>query len=62
MAEEAIEYAAMSPAEVMKRIKQLEQKMYQHAQDLEFEEAARLRDEIDRVRENMLGVREAVSV
>ncbi len=62
VAEEAIKYAAMSPAEVMKRIKQLEQKMYQHAQDLEFEEAARLRDEIDRVRENMLGVREATSV
>ncbi len=62
VAEEAIEYAAMSPAEVMKRIRQLEQKMYQHAQDLEFEEAARLRDEIDRVRENMLGVREAKAV
>ncbi len=62
VAEEAIEYAALSPAEVMKRIKQLEQKMYQHAQDLEFEEAARLRDEIDRVRENMLGVREATAV
>ncbi len=61
VAEEVIEYAAMSPAEAMKRIKQLERKMYRHAQDLEFEEAARLRDEIDRVRENMLGVREAVS-
>ncbi len=62
VAEEAIEYAAMSPADIQKRIKQLEQKMYQHAQDLEFEDAARVRDEIDRVRENMLGVREAKSV
>jgi excinuclease ABC subunit B len=28
--------------------------MYKHAQDLEFEEAARLRDEIHRVREQAL--------
>ena len=62
VAEEAIEYAALSPAEVMKRIKRLEQQMYQHAQDLEFEEAARLRDEIERVREGLLGVREAAAV
>jgi excinuclease ABC subunit B len=29
-----------------KRIQELEKEMYQHARDLEFEEAARLRDQI----------------
>jgi excinuclease ABC subunit B len=35
-------------------IRKLESRMYKHAQDLEFEEAARLRDEIHRVREQAL--------
>ncbi len=61
VAEETLEYAALPPAEQARRLKALEQKMYQHAQDLEFEEAARLRDEIARMREDMLGVREAVA-
>jgi excinuclease ABC subunit B len=30
--------------------------MYRHARDLEFEEAARLRDEIQRIREFGLGI------
>jgi excinuclease ABC subunit B len=59
VAEEAAEYAALSPQEIAKRIKQLEQKMYQHAQDLEFEEAARLRDDIEHIRSNLLGMAEA---
>ncbi|MCB1850309.1 MAG: UvrB/UvrC motif-containing protein, partial [Gammaproteobacteria bacterium] len=46
VAEEAAEYAAMTPQQMAKRIKQLEQQMYQHARDLEFEEAARIRDRI----------------
>jgi excinuclease ABC subunit B len=62
VAEEVMEYAALSPAELAKRLKKLEQQMYQHAQDLEFEEAARLRDEIARIREDMLGVPEATAV
>ena len=35
----------------LQRIAKAEKKMYQHASDLEFEEAARLRDEIKRIRE-----------
>lgn len=35
-----------SPSEISKRIRQLEEKMYQLARDLEFEAAAQLRDEI----------------
>jgi len=62
VAEEAMEYAALSPAQLMQRISQLEKKMYQHAQDLEFEEAARVRDEISHIRETVLGVPEAKAV
>jgi excinuclease ABC subunit B len=46
VAETEAEYAAMTPRQMMKRIKELEKRMYQHAQDLEFEEAARIRDQI----------------
>ena len=56
VAEEFIEYAAMSPQMVMKKIKQLEQQMHKHAQDLEFEEAARVRDEIYHLQKVGLGL------
>jgi len=46
VAEEQMEYASMSPAEVSKKLQQLEKTMYQHAKDLEFEEAAAVRDKI----------------
>ena len=39
-----------------KKIKQLEQTMYRHARDLEFEAAAKLRDEIQRIRQFGLGM------
>ncbi|MET0081962.1 MAG: excinuclease ABC subunit UvrB [Sedimenticola sp.] len=46
VAEEEAEYAALTPQQMAKRITDLEKKMYQHARDLEFEEAARVRDQI----------------
>jgi excinuclease ABC subunit B len=46
VAEETAEYAQLSPQQMAKRIKQLEEEMYRHARDLEFEEAARVRDQI----------------
>ncbi|OOZ35676.1 excinuclease ABC subunit UvrB [Solemya velesiana gill symbiont] len=46
VAEEEAEYAALTPQQMAKRIADLEKKMYQHARDLEFEEAARVRDQI----------------
>ncbi len=55
VAEEVIEYARQSPEHVMRRIAQLEKQMYEHARDLEFEEAARLRDEIADLRAQALG-------
>lgn len=52
VAEAQLEYASMSAAEMGKRIKQLEQKMYQHARELEFEQAAAVRDEIRLLQSN----------
>jgi excinuclease ABC subunit B len=55
-AEEAAEYASLSREQMEKKLKSLEQRMYRHARDLEFEEAARLRDEISRIRtQGLLG-------
>ncbi|WP_439888992.1 excinuclease ABC subunit UvrB [Pseudomonas sp. MBLB4123] len=45
-----------SPSEITKRIRQLEEKMYALARDLEFEAAAQLRDEIQKLRERLLQV------
>jgi excinuclease ABC subunit B len=49
VAEETAEFAAMTPTQMAKQIKQLEKAMYDHAKNLEFEEAARVRDEIKRL-------------
>ncbi len=46
VAEEVAEYAVLSPQQMAKKIKELEKQMYEHARNLEFEEAARLRDRI----------------
>ncbi|TAN50203.1 MAG: excinuclease ABC subunit UvrB [Methylococcaceae bacterium] len=54
VAEPQAEYKVKKPADLAKLIKQLEEKMYRHARDLEFEEAARLRDEIHRLRERFV--------
>ncbi len=59
VAEEMAEYAALPPAKLAQRIKQLEHAMYEHARNLEFEEAAKLRDEIHRIREFGLGLPDA---
>ena len=53
--EEGGRYDAMTPEQLMKRAAALEKKMLRHARDLEFEEAARIRDEIRRIREVGLG-------
>ena len=56
VAEEVLEYTALSPEKLLKKIKQLERQMYKHARDLEFEEAARIRDQISRIRHSGLGL------
>ncbi len=46
----------LAPEQAMKRIKKLEAEMYKHARNLEFEEAARLRDQIEKLRHQAFGV------
>ncbi len=57
-AEENAKYEAelRSPSEINKRIRLLEEKMYQLARDLEFEAAAQTRDEVAKLRERLLKV------
>ncbi|MEZ5446093.1 MAG: excinuclease ABC subunit UvrB [Gammaproteobacteria bacterium] len=50
VAESAGPYRPATTEMLVKKLKQLEERMYRHARDLEFEEAARLRDEIERLR------------
>ena len=51
VAEDVPDYASMTPAQVAGQIKVLEQRMYQHARDLEFEAAASMRDQLRQLRE-----------
>jgi excinuclease ABC subunit B len=50
------DYAALAPEQVLKRIKKLEADMMKLARNLEFEQAARLRDEIQKLRRSALGM------
>ena len=51
--QEALE--GLSEKELGRRIQQLEKQMFEHARNLEFEQAARLRDQLARLREQVLG-------
>jgi len=59
VAEEVIEYASLPPDKLQAKVRKLEEQMYQHARNLEFEEAARVRDQIRHIREANLGIAEA---
>jgi excinuclease ABC subunit B len=50
VAEPRIDYAALSPEQLGHKLKKLEDQMFQHAHNLEFEEAARVRDEIKKIK------------
>ena len=54
VAEQAADYAALNASQAASMIKKLEAQMYKHAQNLEFEDAARLRDQIHQLREQVL--------
>jgi excinuclease ABC subunit B len=54
VAEPAGNYKAMTPKQAAKALKQLEEKMYQHAKNLEFEDAARVRDQIKLLQAEMV--------
>ena len=53
VAEDHADYRAMTPAKALKEIAKLEKKMYKHAKDLEFEEAAATRDQISEIRKQV---------
>ena len=54
VAEETADYRAMSPRQIGQLIARLEQDMYRHAENLEFEQAAQVRDRIHTIRETAL--------
>jgi excinuclease ABC subunit B len=51
VAEKGADYASLSVDQASAMMKKLEAQMYKHAENLEFEEAARLRDQIHQLRE-----------
>ena len=50
VAEQQAKYNSMSPTDIIKEISKLEKQMLQHAKDLEFEEAAQIRDQVSELR------------
>ena len=54
VADNSAQYSTMTPAKIASSLKQLENQMYKHAQDLEFEKAAHVRDEIQRLKVLMI--------
>lgn len=55
-AEQLSAYADLSTTQLQQQLGMLEQQMHQHAQDLEFEAAAALRDKIQAIEKAFLGV------
>ena len=56
VSEPAVNYDTMTPEQIARRIKKLEQEMLKHARNLEFEAAAKIRDEVQRLRKLELGL------
>lgn len=56
ISEDATIYMALTPAQLAKKIKLLEQKMFQHAKNLEFEAAAKVRDELQTIQYAAMGL------
>ncbi len=50
-AEEGVEYLRLTPKQMAKKLKDLEKQMLKHAENLEFEQAAKLRDELLRIKD-----------
>ncbi len=56
--EEAVDYLALSPKQLARRLSTMEKRMLQYAKDLEFEQAAQLRDQITSIQKIVFGKRE----
>ncbi len=52
---EQMEYAKLTPSDAAKKIKKMEKQMFEHARDLEFEQAAAVRDKIEMLKNMSLG-------
>jgi excinuclease ABC subunit B len=55
-AESAAQYKHLTPKALDQKIRELEGQMYSHAQNLEFEQAAAVRDEIHQLREQFIAI------
>ena len=55
-AEPRQEYRQLTPEQLARKISRLEKEMFEHARNLEFEDAARLRDELQALRRVELGL------
>ncbi|MGB5329643.1 MAG: excinuclease ABC subunit UvrB [Gammaproteobacteria bacterium] len=62
VAESTQAYAQLSARQLNAKLKQLETRMYEHARDLEFEEAARVRDEISDIKDQYFKTSELEAV
>jgi excinuclease ABC subunit B len=61
-ASQAAEYDTMSEKQVSKELKRLEKMMFEHAKNLEFEKAARVRDQLALLKEQVFGAGGASNV
>ena len=56
VADAAADYRRLTPDQALKQLKKLEDKMFQHAKNLEFEQAAAIRDQIGQLRAQVFGL------
>ncbi|GGD56638.1 excinuclease ABC subunit UvrB [Lacimicrobium alkaliphilum] len=56
VAESEQKYGLRSPDEIMKKISSIEGQMFEHAKNLEFEQAAALRDEVEALRRQLVAL------
>jgi excinuclease ABC subunit B len=56
VAQDEARYEAMSEKQIAREIKALEKKMLEHARNLEFEEAAKVRDRLTELKKKVFGV------
>src|SRR4029450_4098825 len=61
-AEASAEYEVMTEKQVAREIKRLEKQMFEHAKNLEFEKAARVRDQLALLKEQVFGAGGASNV
>ena len=61
VAEKNRQYAYLSTSELMDEVKRMEEQMYDHARDLEFEQAAVIRDQIEDIKARYLAMPSHIS-